>query len=182
MEDQQDPEPGQATVRASPAGAAEGLSHEAQFRLTAPLPTCSSRTGSPRSAGTSVTSCPCGQSSGSQAGPWPASSTASVRMGGSAPTGVGWVPAGCQATVLRHGSMFHCRKPLLPGPGVWAGPAFLEEVPAPQLPRPAAPGHRGGPAGGLLTALPPRHRHEQGCITVDSVRCSCLSRQRQRGD
>lgn len=114
MEDQQDPEPGQATVRASPAGAAEGLGHEAQFRLTAPLPTCSSRTGSPRSAGTSVTSCPCGQSSGSQAGPWPASSTALVRMGGSAPTGVAGCPLGARRRSSGTGLCFPAGSPCYP--------------------------------------------------------------------
>ena len=82
----------------------------------------------------------------------------------------------------------HCRKPLLSGPGVRAGPALLEKVPAPQLPCPRAPGHRGDPAVGLLTPLPrkdpvpPRHRHgpEQGLRghSVGGVRCSRSSRQR----
>lgn len=45
------------------------------------------------------------------------------------------------------------REPLLSGPGVWAGPALLEEVPAPELPCPHAPGHAGAPAVGPLTTL-----------------------------
>ncbi|XP_057592716.1 ATP-dependent DNA helicase Q4 isoform X2 [Hippopotamus amphibius kiboko] len=48
---------------------------------------------------------------------------------------------------------FHCREPLLPGPGVRAGPALLEKVPAPELPCPHAPGHRGDPAVEVLTAV-----------------------------
>ncbi|XP_070923671.1 ATP-dependent DNA helicase Q4 isoform X2 [Macaca nemestrina] len=45
------------------------------------------------------------------------------------------------------------RKPLLPSPGVRAGPALLEKIPESELPRPGAPGHRRAPAGGLLIAL-----------------------------
>ncbi|KAL0599043.1 ATP-dependent DNA helicase Q4 [Plecturocebus cupreus] len=55
-------------------------------------------------------------------------------------------------TVLMAVSWLHPRKPLLPSPGVRAGPALLEKIPAPELPRPGAPGHRRASAGGPLTA------------------------------
>lgn len=45
------------------------------------------------------------------------------------------------------------REPLLSSPGVRPRPAFLEEVPAPELPCPHAPGHAGAPAVGPLTTL-----------------------------
>nr|XP_008000145.2 ATP-dependent DNA helicase Q4 isoform X1 [Chlorocebus sabaeus] len=54
---------------------------------------------------------------------------------------------GCGPHLPRH------RKPLLPSPGVRAGPALLEKIPESELPRPGAPGHRRAPAGGLLIAL-----------------------------
>ncbi|XP_063525305.1 ATP-dependent DNA helicase Q4 isoform X6 [Pongo pygmaeus] len=61
--------------------------------------------------------------------------------------------SGAHGCVLAAVSWLHRRKPLLPGPGVRAGPALLEKIPAPELPRPGGPGHGRAPAGGPLTAL-----------------------------
>lgn len=100
VEAEEDPEPGQARVSVRASGERGGGEEERSCREDAPpaagthlppaphralqnsmprVPTGSSRTGRTRSAGTSATSCPRGQSSGSRAGLWPGSSTASVR-------------------------------------------------------------------------------------------------------
>lgn len=77
-EEEQGPELGQALVR-PPTCAPPHL--WLSRKATDICPIHSSRTGRTRSAGTSVNSCLRGPSSSSRAGPWPASSMASVSSG-----------------------------------------------------------------------------------------------------
>eukprot|EP00074_Homo_sapiens_P092399 XP_016869488.1 ATP-dependent DNA helicase Q4 isoform X9 [Homo sapiens] len=134
MEDAQGPEPGQARVSAVRPGSSSGL--QVPWAAWGLLCGCSA-TGAQRKPDVPVHTAP--------------------GLGGPGPLRHPPVPVPeARGEVLQQGCGPHLprhRKPLLPGPGVRAGPTLLEKIPAPELPCPGGPGHGRAPAGGPLTAL-----------------------------